>query len=90
MAKYTDDYVRSAGILTLSRERPATAQRAGRMPTPQRVRRPRYVSGLSRHFAILGELKNFGARRPPLQSLSLADIFTEIPLRFHVDGLKMA
>ena len=37
----------------LSRERPAPAQRAGRMPTPQRAGRPRYENSSSLYFAIL-------------------------------------
>ena len=37
----------------LSRERPAPAQRAGRMPTPQRARRPRYENRAALCFANL-------------------------------------
>jgi hypothetical protein len=53
--KYSDNDVRSAGIVPAVAGASRSRQRAGRMPTPQRARRPRYENSSSPYFAILNK-----------------------------------
>ena len=55
-AKYSDNDVRSAGILPAVSGASRSRRRAGRMPTPQRARRPRYEKNSSLYFAILSKI----------------------------------
>ena len=65
IAKYGENYERSAGILPAVAEASRSLQRAGRMPTPQRARRPRYENNWSLYFAILCSVARVQPAAPP-------------------------